>query len=108
LARPENLRLPFAALIAFAVCAGSARGDVTSGGQIAFQLCSRCHAIKPGQTSPNPKAPTFSEIANKPQMNIFALRPYLRTPHWTSANLSLRPEDIDSIASYIMSFQSPH
>ena len=38
-------------------------------------------------------------------MNIFTLMSYLRTPHWTSTNLSLRADHIEAISSYIMSLQ---
>ena len=85
----------------------SASADLSVGAQLAMQLCADCHAIKAGQVSPKSDAPSFAKIANEPQMNIFALRPYLRTPHWTSSKLSLRPQDIDALAVYIMSLHGP-
>jgi hypothetical protein len=50
--------------------------------------------------------PPFATIAANSKWNIFTLRPYLRTPHWTSAKLSLRPDDIDDLVGYIMSQRS--
>jgi mono/diheme cytochrome c family protein len=93
--------------IAVAVAAGGvAQADTSKGEMLAAQLCAGCHAIRPGQNSPKPDAPPFASIvAKKDAYNIFSLRSFLRTPHWTSANLSLKPDDNEAIASYIMSLQ---
>jgi mono/diheme cytochrome c family protein len=92
--------------IAVAVSASSStRADMTKGQMLAAQLCAGCHAIRPGQMSPKPDAPPFASIVAKDSYNIFSLRSFLRTPHWTSANLSLKPDDNEAIASYIMTLQ---
>ena len=92
--------------MAAAVAAGSvAQADTSKGEMLAAQLCAGCHAIRPGQNSPNPKATPFAAVAANPSYNIFSLRSFLRTPHWTSTNLSLKPDDNEAIASYIMSLQ---
>lgn len=96
--------LAFTASIAVAATA-VARTDATKGGMLAAQICAGCHAITAGQTSPKSDAPPFIAIAAKPSFNIFTLRSFLRTPHWTSANLSLPEDDNEDIASYIMSLQ---
>jgi mono/diheme cytochrome c family protein len=82
-----------------------ARADATKGEMLAVQLCAGCHAIKPGQNSPKPDAAPFATIVAKDSYNIFTLQSFLRTPHWTSANLSLKPDDNEAIASYIMSLR---
>jgi len=82
-----------------------ARTDAAKGAMLAAQICAGCHAIGAGQASPQPKAPPFTAIAAKPSFNIFTLRSFLRTPHWTSANLSLQEDDNEDIASYIISLQ---
>jgi mono/diheme cytochrome c family protein len=85
---------------------GDAHADAAKGAMLASQICARCHAVRPGLTSsPQPDAPPFATIAAKPEINIFTLMSYLRTPHWTSANLSLRADDIEAVSSYIMSLQ---
>ena len=89
------------AAIVFAVM-GDAQADATRGGMLAAQICAGCHAIRPGQPSPKPDAPPFATIAVKPDVNIFTLRSFLLRPHWTSANLSLKEDDTEAIASYIM------
>ena len=83
----------------------SARTDATKGGMLAAQICAKCHAIRPGQTSPTPEAPPFITIAAKPNFNIFTLRSFLSRPHWTSANLALPEGDNEDIAAYILSLQ---
>jgi len=88
-----------------AVTAGGAQADTTKGEMLAAQICAPCHAISPGQRSPKSDAPPFAEIAAKATYNIFTLRSFLRTPHWTSANLSLRTEDNEAITSYVMSLK---
>jgi mono/diheme cytochrome c family protein len=101
-------KLPFApAMVAVAVvtAGGYAWADTSRGGMLAAQLCAGCHAIMPGQSSPKTDAPPFAIVAAKSGTNIFTLRPALRTPHWTSTNLTLRPDDIDALASYIMSLR---
>jgi mono/diheme cytochrome c family protein len=82
-----------------------ARADTWKGEMLAAQLCAGCHAVHPGQNSSNPKATPFAAVATNPSYNIFTLRSFLRTPHWTSTNLSLKPDDNEAIASYIMSLQ---
>jgi mono/diheme cytochrome c family protein len=99
------LKLLFIAAAADLAAAGTARADASTGAMLSAQLCASCHAIKSGQTSPNAAAPPFAKIAADPSMNIFSLRPYLRTPHWASDKLSLKPDDIDAIDTYIMSLR---
>jgi mono/diheme cytochrome c family protein len=99
------LKLPVLAAAIAIAAAGSAHADVSTGGMLAAQVCAGCHAIRPGQASPKPDAPPFASIAAKPDMNIFTLRSFLRTPHWTSTKLSLKEEYLDDLASYIMSLQ---
>jgi mono/diheme cytochrome c family protein len=82
-----------------------ARADASKGGMLAAQLCVGCHAIRPGQASPKPEALPFAIVAAKPDTNIFALRSFLRTPHWTPDKLSLKADDSEDIASYIMSLR---
>ena len=100
------LKLPAIAIAIAIATVGSAHADPARGAMITAQICARCHAVRPGLTSsPQADAPPFATIAAKPEMNIFTLMSYLRTPHWTSANLSLKADDIEAVSSYIMSLQ---
>jgi mono/diheme cytochrome c family protein len=99
------LKLP-AITAAIAIAAiGDAQADSPVGASLSAQICAGCHATRPGQPSPKADAPPFASIAAKPSMNIFTLMSYLRTPHWTSTNLSLRADHIEAISGYIMSLQ---
>jgi mono/diheme cytochrome c family protein len=99
------MKLAFLTIAVVVAAGGVAQADTTKGEMLAAQLCAGCHAIRPGQNSPKPDAPPFANIVAKDSYNIFSLRSFLRTPHWTSANLSLKPDDNEAIASYIMSLQ---
>jgi mono/diheme cytochrome c family protein len=98
------LALIVPAAIAHATGAG-ARTDAPKGAMLAAQICAKCHAIRPGQTSPKPEAPTFTAVAAKPTFNIFTLRSFISVPHWTSTNLNLNQDDSEDIAAYILSLQ---
>jgi mono/diheme cytochrome c family protein len=99
------VRLALLTMAAALATTAGAQADTSKGEMLAAQLCAWCHAIRPGQNSPKPDAPPFASIVAKDSYNIFSLRSFLRTPHWTSANLSLKPDDNEAIASYIMSLQ---
>ena len=99
------LKLPAITAAIVVATAGGAHADTATGAMLSAQICARCHAVRSGQLSPQANAPPFATIAAKPEMNIFTLMSYLRTPHWTSANLSLRAEDIEAVSGYIMSLQ---
>ena len=102
----RSLRLAFfaAAPLALAMNA-NARTDAAKGVMLAAQICAKCHAIRAGQASLNPAAPPFAAIAAKPTFNIFTLRSFLSTPHWTSNNLNLNQDDREDIAAYVLSLQ---
>jgi mono/diheme cytochrome c family protein len=85
--------------------AGNARADVSNGAVLSEQLCSQCHAVKPGQSSPRSAAPTFPSVAADPSITELSLRAFLRTPHWTMPNIIVKPDDMDDIASYIVSLK---
>lgn len=96
--------LTTAALLLIASVAG-ARADVVRGKELSTQLCAQCHAIVPGQTSPNPKAPSFERSAADPSITLYSIRAFLRTPHWTMPNIIVKPDEMDDIADYILSLK---
>jgi len=96
-------RLPVVALLALFTAAGSAEADPTRGLQLSEELCSQCHAVIPGESSPNPKAPTFARSAADPSITRYSLRAFLRTPHSTMPNIIVKPDDVDDIADYLLS-----
>jgi mono/diheme cytochrome c family protein len=98
-------KLPFVAALIAIAAAGTARADASKGAMLSAQLCAACHAAKPGAPSPKAGAPPFPSVAADPATTIFSLRAFLRTPHWTGPNVMLKPDDIDDIASYIVSLK---
>ncbi len=82
-----------------------AKADATRGQALSEQWCAQCHGVRPGMSSSNAKAPTFSAIALEPSATEYSLRTFLRTPHSTMPNFILKPDDIDDIVEYIVSLK---
>ncbi len=79
---------------------------VTTGRKLALQLCSGCHFVSPGQRQPmDVDAPSFQEIARRPETTEFALRNVIRTPHPIMPTLILSAQESEDIAAYIMSLK---
>ena len=75
----------------------SANANQSRGRILAEQQCSHCHAVKPGERSPDPDAPRFADVAAEPSITEYMLRVFLRTPHQTMPNLVIKPDDIDDL-----------
>jgi mono/diheme cytochrome c family protein len=97
-----------AAFLALCVAACDVRaqsaGDPKAGSMLARQVCSVCHATQRGQVrSPNPRAPTFVELAASPGMTSAALLVALTTPHAGMPMFRLSTEERDDVIAYILS-----
>lgn len=78
-------------------------GDPRHGLALARQVCSECHAIQPQQLmSPNPRAPTFPQLAATPGMTAAALTVALTTPHVGMPMFRLSSEQREDIIAYIL------
>lgn len=78
-------------------------GDPKHGLAIARQVCAECHAVQTLELkSPNPKAPTFPELAKTPGMTSAALTVALTTPHAGMPMFRLSAEQRTDIIAYIM------
>jgi cytochrome c len=97
--------LTAASLLLLLASAGAAQADILRGKELSERLCSRCHAIVPGQSSPDPKAPTFARSAADASITLYSLRAFLRTSHWTMPNIIVKPDQIDDIAEYMLSLR---
>jgi cytochrome c len=95
-----------ACTLATSLAATGASADATRGKALVQQGCASCHAVEPGQQSPNPKAPTFSAIAGEPSTTAYGLHVFLQTTHATMPNFVINPDDIDDIVSYILSLKA--
>lgn len=85
--------------------AGNAWAATPRGEALSQSWCSQCHAVKPNQSSANPAAPRFSDVAAEPSITEYSLRVFLKTPHSTMPNIMLKSDDMDDIASYILSLK---
>jgi mono/diheme cytochrome c family protein len=74
------------------------------GEQIANENCIFCHQIVPGTEPKNPKsgAPSFVDVANLASTTELSIKVFLRSSHRSMPNFVLTPEEIDSIAAYIL------
>lgn len=82
----------------------AASADPTTGEKIVKAECASCHAIgrDAEAKSPDPKAPRFIDVAKMPSTTELSLKVFLRSSHKNMPNFILAPEEIDSLASYIL------
>ena len=85
--------------------AGDAQAAAPRGEDLAQSWCSQCHALKPEQSSANPAAPRFPDVAAEASITEYSLRAFLKTPHPTMPNIMMKPDDMDDIVSYILSLK---
>ena len=82
-------------------------GDPKKGAALARSVCAQCHAVRNGELrSPNPMAPSFSNVAKAPGMTDRALRVWLQSSHPTMPNFILTDDDRNNIIVYILSLKS--
>ena len=91
-------------LIAFLLPAGAQSVDPSVGRHLAETTCNACHQIGsvPSPQSAKPVAPSFLDISRMPSTNEVAIKVFLRSSHPTMPNIILSPEEIDSVAAYIV------
>jgi mono/diheme cytochrome c family protein len=82
-------------------------GDAKKGAALARSVCAQCHAVGNGELrSPNPMAPSFSNVAKAAGMTDRALRVWLQSSHPTMPNFILTDDDRNNIIVYILSLKS--
>ncbi|PLK24271.1 cytochrome c [Novosphingobium sp. TH158] len=65
--------------------------------------CAACHGVTANATSPEPEAPTWQDIANRPGTTSVTLRRFLRDSHNYPAAMkfTMKPGHIRDLANYI-------
>jgi mono/diheme cytochrome c family protein len=102
----KTLLVLSASAFASSALAAEESGNVRDGQRFAQTVCAECHAVRDGErTSPNNKAPTFTNVANTPGMNAMALEVWFQTPHPTMPNLKFSNEESDNVIAYILSLR---
>jgi cytochrome c len=75
---------------------------------IASESCASCHEIFLERESPNPDAPAFRDVINRPGMSPEMLATWLRSAHNYPIEMGvhLEPHQIDSLVAYMTSLQT--
>jgi mono/diheme cytochrome c family protein len=82
-------------------------GNPQRGAELARDVCTECHAVRDRQLlSPNPRSPTFYEVANRPGMTAAALTVTLTTPHAGMPMFMFTPEQRQDIIGYILTLKA--
>jgi len=89
---------------------------IAKGEQLAQLICSACHIVAHNQQfSPilREPAPSFEEIANRPDTSEKSLREFLKTTHWDNKTLPMTmpdpmlvAEQRQALARYILSLRT--
>ncbi|RTL90895.1 MAG: cytochrome c [Hyphomicrobiales bacterium] len=81
--------------------------DPAAGARLSEADCAACHAVgaDPHAKSPDPRAPRFLDVARMPSTTELSIKVFLRSSHRNMPNFLLSPEEIDSVASYILSLK---
>lgn len=71
--------------------------------------CGGCHAVEPPHLSPNPLAPRWVDIANRPELDEQSIAAWLRDAHNypEEMDFDLDPDQAEMIADYMLSLRSP-
>lgn len=101
----RTCRASLIAMLFLAASPAVAQNSV-AGQAISEKLCSRCHAIKPGQKSKHARAPTFSAIANR--YSVWGLQEALAegivVGHVDMPKFVFSPTDINNLLTYMDTF----
>jgi mono/diheme cytochrome c family protein len=85
----------------------AAQTAASLGERIAQANCRACHEIAPDAPASDPHsgAPSFVDVARLPSTTELSIKVFLRSSHRSMPNFILTPTEIDSIATYILSFK---
>lgn len=72
-------------------------------------LCAGCHAVKPLQLSPNPGAPAFADIVNRPGVTQRSLHRFLTDAHNYPEvmDFDLEPHHVEELSNYMITLKDP-
>ncbi|HEY8032371.1 MAG TPA: c-type cytochrome [Methylocella sp.] len=95
----------FLSLVGFVTTAGAQSTDPTIGRHLAETICSTCHQIDASSPTPSPNssAPSFVDVSRMPSTTELSIKVFLRSPHPSMPDIILSPDEIDSVAAYILS-----
>jgi mono/diheme cytochrome c family protein len=104
----KHISFAMVLLIAVTARAGAQQpGNPLKGAALAQSVCAQCHAVRSGQMrSPNPMAPSFSDVAKWPGMTEIALRAWIQSSHRTMPNIVLDDDERNNVVTYILSLKA--
>jgi len=78
-----------------------------AGLSVAEARCAGCHAVTPGQISPNSDAPPFASIARRPGLTHATASRWLRSSHDfpDQMNFTLEPDQAEALAAYLLTLR---
>ena len=79
----------------------------TAGLRLAEARCSGCHAVTPGQISPNSDAPPFASIAQRPGLTHSSASTWLSQSHNfpDQMNFYLESDQAEQLATYLLTLR---
>ncbi|HEU4651710.1 MAG TPA: hypothetical protein VFS49_09880 [Croceibacterium sp.] len=92
-----------------AVSAEPVAASVPPGLLAAEGTCGGCHALARGEASPNPKAPPFATIVNRPGVTAETLAAWLRDAHNYPEEMEfyLEPREVEELVAYMLTLREP-
>ena len=86
-----------------------APGPSHPGLTIAQGTCGGCHAVERHGLSPNPKAPPFAAIVNRPGVTPETLSSWLRDAHNYPEEMEfyLEGPEVDQLVAYMLTLRDP-
>lgn len=69
--------------------------------------CGGCHAVEPPFLSPNPRAPTFEAVANRPGVTKATIRAWLVNAHNypEQMDFDLERDHVDQVTDYVITLK---
>ena len=100
----KNCIVPIALLTVCGIAfpAGAQSADPRIGRNLVETNCSACHQIELGGSLKSSLAPSMMDISRMPSTTELSIKVFLRTSHKNMPNIILSPEEIDSVAAYIV------
>ena len=78
-------------------------GDAEKGRQYASEVCSQCHAVRPGERqSPVAEAPPFQAVADTSGMTSIALAAWFQSSHPTMPNIQMSDAEMRDVIQYLL------
>lgn len=101
--------LPLLALIATPALAKEPSASAVRGFAFARIHCAACHGITPNSSSPNPEAPVWEDVANRPGTTRGSLHKFLRDSHNypEAMQFKVEPRHIHDLAAYLITLKRP-